>query len=473
MPTDEKSRHLPKMWSSALDLVIGRNAPALLHPPDFPNEIALKSYAPGDNLTSLTDDIRAALSNTTSSLRTWDDVTASVDAEYKEHLRALADQIDSKAHEITSSAWRLLEELDQYSSTPPSVVELGELSPVDYTFEHFNLTVGDRGVGDGGNWLKGMRHEVSIIESWEEEAEKLSLIAIAAFENLKSGTTNIKESASREAMSVMHANANEMYRKTQLDQVEKERLQRERQKKYENAVDAILSFDETWNSGGFEVEEVIPPDIALGIIRSFPLKTYKLRDDKKRDLGVSKDERRTRYHVGVINQGDGDTRLEPSTIFSYNIGAVSQLAMSLERILSNLTVSASFFTHQSSLREKATMLMTLTESQVQGGNSFRSPSQLASEVAALETEAALTRISRLSQEVTVSTGINLIYSRILTQLKSHTIKSESLERVSVIEGDSISARENHVENAGSYLDQLIIHFDVIDNMKSVWTQTKR
>jgi hypothetical protein len=119
------------------------------------------------------------------------------------------------------------------------------------------------------------------------------------------------------------------------------------------------------------------------------------------------------------------------------------------------------------------MLRTLTESQVQGGNSFRSPSQLASEVAALETEASLTRISRLSQEVTVSTGINLIYSRILTQLKSHTIKSESLERVSVIEGDSISARENHVENAGSYLDQLIVHFDVIDKMKSVWTATKR
>ena len=95
------------------------------------------------------------------------------------------------------------------------------------------------------------------------------------------------------------------------------------------------------------------------------------------------------------------------------------------------------------------------------------------EVAALETEAALTRISHLSQEATVSTGINLIYSRILTQLKSHTIKSDSLERVSVIEGDSISARENHVENAGSYLDQLIIHFDVIDNMKSVWTATKR
>ena len=96
-------------------------------------------------------------------------------------------------------------------------------------------------------------------------------------------------------VSVMHGNANEMYRTTQLDQVEKERLQREKHKKYDNATGAILSHDETWMSGGFEVEEVIPPAIALDIIRSVPLKTYKLRDDKKRDLGVSKDERRTRY----------------------------------------------------------------------------------------------------------------------------------------------------------------------------------
>lgn len=317
-------------------------------------------------------------------------------------------------------------------------------------------------------------HEVSIIESWEDEVEKLSLIAIAAFENLKNGTTNIKESASEEAMSVMHENADEMYRNNQLNKVEKQLSpQSEKHTKSENTIDSILFNEETWKSGGFEVDEVISPDIALEIIKSIPLKTYKLRNDRKSYLDVSKEERRTRYHVGVINQDDDSTKLDPSTIFSYNIGALSKLATSLDRITSNLTSLSSFFTLQSSLREKVAILMTETESQFQSDNSFRSPNQLASEVAALETEAALTRISRLSQAVTLSTRFNLIHSRLLSQLKSHAIKSESLERVNVIEGDSISAREYHAENTVSYLDQLLIQFDAIDKIKSVWAATKR
>jgi hypothetical protein len=139
-----------KMWS-VLDLVSGRNEPSAVYPPDNSNDIALKSYVPGYNLTSLTDDMRTALSKATFTLRTWDDETASVDVEMKGHLRALADQIDSKAHEITSNAWILLEELDVYSSTPLSAVELGEPSPLNYTYsqeshEYFNLSMVSAGI---------------------------------------------------------------------------------------------------------------------------------------------------------------------------------------------------------------------------------------------------------------------------------------------------------------------------------------
>jgi hypothetical protein len=217
------------MWS-ALDIVIRRSVPALLHPPDNSNDIALKLYMPDDNFMLFMDDICMALSNTTSSLQTWDKETAPIHAEYKEHLHALAEHINSMAHKITSSAWMLLEKLDLYVPTPQSVVELGELSPINYTFEHFNLTIGDRGVKDSANWSKGNVCEVSIIEPREENMEKLSLITIAAFKNLKSNTMKIKERASHEVMSVMHANADEMYHKTQSDQVEKEQLQREKHK---------------------------------------------------------------------------------------------------------------------------------------------------------------------------------------------------------------------------------------------------
>lgn len=450
-----------KMMRSGVDLVNGRYAPSMLPPlqPVYYNDNARMR-------STLTRDMRAALSNATSNLANW----ANDNIDMEENLSALVDQIDSKRHQITANAWQILEELDQYSST--TALNSKNKDPISRGWsDYFNSSSvrPDSGVRyDSNSWWEGMQHDAAIIKAWEEEAKKLSLIANAAFQNLKSDTTNIKETEAQEALSTMYESADNMYQTIRLDRVEKERLHREKHSKNN------LSHDGTWKLGGIDVDEVISSEMALNAITSIPLKTYKLRDDKKRDLGVKKDERRTRYHVGIINNDDGSAILfDPSTIFSYNIGAVSQLATSLDRISSNLTVSSSFFTNQSSLREKLAVMISQTKSQSQNEASFKSPSQLASEVAALETEAALTRISHLSQTLTFSTRINLINSRDTSRMKSHAMKSESLERVSVIEGDCVLARENLAEIVGSSLDQLLIQFDVMDKIKTVWAATKR
>ena len=321
--------------------------------------------------------------------------------------------------------------------------------------------------------MEDLDEEVSTIESWEVEAEKLTSIAVAAFNDLKSDTTDVKANATMEAMSLLETNANEMYTEIQAEQDELTRSQRDRHiQSISSSANALLLQDETWESGGYEIDNVVSPDDALEVIRSLPLTTYKLRDDKQRDLGVSKDVRRTRYHVGVVDGGDGaDTTIEPSSIFSYNIGAVSQLAKLLEYSMSKLAVASSFFHQESSLNDKVTKLKSFTEDQ--SGDSFKSPSQMASEVAALETEAALTRITSLSQSVIASTRINLIYSRFLSQLKQQASKSRSSERVGIVEGDSVSARETHAEISESYLDQILIHLDAIDKLKTIWNSTKR
>ena len=321
--------------------------------------------------------------------------------------------------------------------------------------------------------MEDLDEEVSTIESWEVEAEKLTSIAVAAFNDLKSDTTDVKANATMEAISLLETKANEIYTKIQAEQDELKRSQRDRHiQSISSSDNALLLQDETWESGGYEIDNVVSPDAALEVIRSLPLKTYKLRDDKQRDLGVSKDVRRTRYHVGVVDGGDGDdTTIEPSSIFSYNIGAVSQLAKLLEYSMSKLAVASSFFHQESSLSDNVTKLKSFTENQ--SGDSFKSPSQMASEVAALETEAALTRITSLSQSVIASTRINLIYSRFLSQLKQQASKSRSSERVGIVEGDSVSARETHAEISESYLDQMLIHLDAIDKLKTIWNSTKR
>ncbi len=296
--------------------------------------------------------------------------------------------------------------------------------------------------------------------------EKLKLIATAAFQDLKSDTSNVMENGAREVMAVLKTKSNDVFR-----EIQTERQQRIKSPaRSVNKIDGILHEEKTWKSGGFEVEDVIQPDIALETILSIPLKTFKLIDDKQRDLGVNKGERRTRYHVGVIDNGD-DAIVESSSIFSYNIGAVSHLVSSLERISSKQKVSLSFLRHQASLNGTVSTLKIQTERN--GGYSFKSPGQLASEVAALETEAALTRIIHHSLSVAASIRINLARSRLLSQLKSLSSKSQYSERSGVIESDSVFECEIYADNVGAYFDRLLIYSEVVGKIKAAWNATER
>ena len=309
---------------------------------------------------------------------------------------------------------------------------------------------------------------MSIIESWEVEAEKLTQVAIAAFQHRKSDTTNIKEAAADEAMSTLEKDMNARFHEVQTSH--EDRIQQHKERHLKD-VDPILLDIETWKSGGFKVGDAIPSDKALELIKSLPLKSYKLRDDKKRDLGVNTNTRRTRYHVGVIDPVDGENRtLEGSSIFSYNIGAVSELAKVFDQLSSKIAASA-FFHEQASLQDKVSDIKTEVESKSQ--ESFKSPKQLASEVAALDTQAALTRIALLSHSVVQSARVKSVYSKLVSRLKLEALKSQSLERMSMAEQDSISSREHHAEDSEAHLDQLLLQLDAMDKMKTVWNSTKR
>lgn len=413
------------------------------------------------------DGLRFALSSAFS-LDAWN-------SEKDGRINLFARQIEAKAQEVTTNASALLDEFEQYSSSSPTLSfstssldnDDGLQTPLGEFF--FNFSVGE------SSWLQDIEKEVAIIDSFDIQAQKLSVIAIESFDKLKSDTTSVMETATLEATSLLETKTSEMYNKMQMNLDEKKQAHKNKPiYSIESPVNPLLFQDETWSLAGYQIEDIISPEIALETIKSLPLKTYKLKDDKQRDLGVNKDERRTRFHVGVIDSAreTNEIKLEPSTIFSINIGGITQLAKSLEHLMSKLTVSSTFFHDKSSLNDKVTKLKHQTEAK---GNSttFKSPAQLASEVAALETKAALTRISRLSQSVIASTRINVIYSRFISQLKQQAMKSRSSERIGVVESDSVTSREIRAETAESYLDQLLVHFEAIDKMKNIWNSTKR
>lgn len=452
---------------------------ANINPTANAHGVILESYDPDENMMggnfnwdengSLSHDIRNALSERL----TLDNFVGTENLVANDHLRLFENQIDAKTKEITLNASALLEELEFYSSSTSTfsfdalddaadAALRGDFSHLDHSNQYRHANVSFSQV----DWLQGIQDDVSIIESWENEAKKLSRVAIEAFKSLKSDTSNIMENATREAISLLGSNADGMFLEMQRRQAEQRRSQMEKPLR---SVNPILFRDDTWNAGGFQVTEIVPSEIALETVNAIPLKSYKLRDDS--DLGVTKDQRRTRQHVGVIDAGEGDKRLDPSSIFAYNIGALSQLSTSLDRLV---TASSSSLNLQSSLEDKIATLLANTQAVTRShSNAFKSPSQLASEVAALETEAALARVSHLSQSVFHATRVNLINSRVVSRLKSLVDRDAMSARENHAEQESVSARENHAENAGAYVDRLIVQFGTVDRMKSIWNSTRR
>lgn len=430
--------------------------------------VAVKYHEDSTNETTiLINDIRKAFAEYPT---LGESITMEDDPSIDKRLRVFTDHIQSKLEEITANASVLLGEFELYSASPESdsLSSFGSLDDLEKLDNFTRMVDIDASLGfnvslNVNSWLHDVEEEVAVIEAWEVEAENLANVANAAFQSLKSDVT--KEIATKEARSALTTNAQALHRNLQSDREELERQMT--QSKWNEVRDKLLSRDDMWESGGFHVEGEISPETALKVIKSIPLKTYKLRDDKHRDLGVKKNERRTRHHVGVVDGAkDGNGAMEPSSIFSYNIGAVSQLATMHDRLAS---ASLSFFELQSTVGDKLSTLTTRTKSRVD----FKSPKQLASDVAALDTEAALTRIARLSQTILQSTRINSIYSRYVSQVQSLAKRDALAARENNAVQESTSARELYAESAEAYLDQLLIYFDVMDKMNALKESTKR
>ena len=311
---------------------------------------------------------------------------------------------------------------------------------------------------DDSSWLHEIEQEAVIVESWQAEADKLTHIAVEAFTRLKENTTNVVDDTIMKTIEGLAKNASDVYVNLQMAHIDKVNARKPH--------DTPLNRIETWESAGFVVESEINSDTALAKIQSLPLKKYKLKDDI--DLTVNKNQRKTRYHVGPVGSDDTSTKLDSSTIFSYNVGAVAHLAKSMEELSSKYLATSSFIKH-SAIARSVSNLKAIT------GNSdhFKTPAQLASEVAALETEVALKRITQLCHALIHSTKINLLRARLNSRLKSLVANDWSSEKLTKIERAHVSSREMKAEDSNAALDTVLIYFDAIKNVEILWNSTMR
>lgn len=317
---------------------------------------------------------------------------------------------------------------------------------------------------DEPNWLQDIEKEVATINSWQAEAEKLAVIAIEAFRALKEDTTDVREETKLATLADLMVNSSAIYDDlmTQHHSALSQHIP--------NSDESPLLQIETWSKAGFEVENTIESEAALAKIVSLPLKTYKLKDDKQQDFAVSRTTRRTRYHTGVIDENDeASEKLDPPAIFSFNIGAVAHIANSMEELSSKLSTTSAFLHHYTSIDKTIVKLKSITKD----STSFKTPALIASEVAALETEAALKRVTQLCHALMQSTKINLLRARLasrLTALSTNDLASEKLTR---IERAVVSARETNSEEANAGLDTVLVFVNAIEDIKTIWNSTMR
>lgn len=440
----------------------------------------------------LTDSIRAVVTEKQHGYP-WEAVFSSgnddaiQDAEMIESIQTFARQIQSKVNELERNLTSTLDEFeDVFASSfevdwnvstfdgvrwdPPLHVakfNYSSVSSFTATKHSLNCNFVTSLVYflqfEGSAWLIDIEREAAIIESWQTEAEKLAVIAIEGFEALKADTTEAKEVTRRKTLVELITKASEFHHRIQSEHWEKSTAVESR--RVQSANSPLLNT-KTWTESGFVIEQEINSDEALKTITSLPLKTYRLKDDRQQDVAVSRTQRRTRYHIGPIDEFS--EKLDASTIFSYNVGAVSGLAKYVDELTSKLLASAAFM-DQSAMEDKVAHLKTITRD----SDSFRTPAQLASEVAALETEAALKRITQFCHALVHSTKVNLVRARLTSRLKSLAANDASAEKMANIERAAVSSREMQAEDTNARLDMMLVYFDAIDQVQRLWNSTVR
>ena len=387
------------------------------------------------------------------------------DLELADSIAPFATNIQSKVKELELNLTTALNELDgifeQQSATDwhdyISKYQAEYLHPSlqnDYSIESFNYSM-----FDDASWLRDIEKEAAIIDSWQIEAEKLTNIAIEAFRNLKKNTTDVRDGTRLDTLNRLMANASDIY----------DRRGNAYNHRILTSETSPLHLSETWRSAGFEVESQVDPNIALATIRTLPLMRFKLKDDKLQEMVLSRATRRTRYHVGPVNNDDNSGTLDSSSIFSFNVGAVAQLARIMEGITSKLMSTSSFLHHHSSMDKKISQLKAITND----SDEFKTPAQMASEVAALETEVALKRVTYLCHALVQSTKINLVRARLASRLKSLAANDYSSEKMTRIERGVVADREMKAENANVGMETLLVYFNAIEEIRQKWNSTMR
>ena len=355
---------------------------------------------------------------------------------------------------ILGNVSSLLDELEDRAIDGPNDFELGGF---DWATEEVLTSLHDhtefeasRHTQNGSldeDWLGQIAELVSDISVWEEKAENLTAIANEAYERLK-GSSSVAAEA-QEIADRLTSDAEANY------QISK------------NRDGKVAGGDRVGADSPFD--EVISSQVAYDAVSSMIIKRYILRGDRRpyNRATEKSNERATRHHVGVIHSdADNNSSTDSSSIFALNVGAISQTADNFLRQASKVNASNIFIDKQ-----MAGELSDLKARMEQNG--FKSPRQLAYDNAALEAEAALTRVDLLSQQARHSVGLELLQMRSANLVKSAYRRSLSSERMEYAQSAALQERDRSHCLLEALMDCVGVNIDAIEQMEGMWNSTTR
>ena len=263
--------------------------------------------------------------------------------------------------------------------------------------------------------LKAMGDETEIVENALDEAESLKFEAQDAsmklLDNFQDERMASKERALDELLSALEQSARTAPSSQQRAEELSNLISSGHTFSYSDDEIAILSVD-SWSDAGYAIGSHLEAEKSLSAIRNIPLHTYLLRDDSKVDVIVGSrnfDQRRTRRHVGVIDsdgagkwvpESDDAGSIDSSTVFAYNLQALSQLAGEIEayaKKVSSLFLSPLKKTFNKRIDGISKTVSPSKTSSDDNADKWKSAAQLAAETSALEGEASISKMSLMAQ----------------------------------------------------------------------------
>ena len=374
------------------------------------------------------------------------------------------------------------------------VTDLVSSSPT--ALAHLNSSI-----PDDREWLEKVEAKAKSINESSEVAEEMIESALTALEELKNQSVATYDQIAEETKAAILAQALDHQRRSSRRSPPQRTL----------SSNELLAQPETWRNAGYITEDTISPEVALQVLSSLPLSSYRLQNDSRESALVARgraaDQMRTRRHIGFIEDankasieaamealgssldrsppssamtgglddddpGNSDIHIDfsdPSILSCLSLGAISAIKDATDSIHNKLGAIDTL------LPSLSGRIQTIEDRVGQSGDAgeYKSIRQLAYEAMAIEAEASSKEIAVISHRLKHSVRMKVLETKSASKLHLLEEQTASLGQVNAVEEEMTSKREMRTSDAEASLDCAIERISTVHSVAALGNATQR